>query len=102
MIKIWIARDEGEWDEDAQKIGNLHIFYDSPELLFDGERKILHWSNARMIAQLPSYMYPQIKDKECFVFNDIKLYKSYSFFFFPLVTYPYFAQYQTVFLFLNQ
>lgn len=35
--KIWIARDEGLYDsedEDTKLVGKLHMFYDSPELLF--------------------------------------------------------------------
>jgi hypothetical protein len=30
------------------------------------------------IAKIPSYMYPQIRDKECYVFNNLELYKSFN------------------------
>ena len=35
--KIWIARDQDEEDEDYNlvKRGKLHMFYDSPELLYN-------------------------------------------------------------------
>lgn len=30
------------------------------------------------IAQISSYMYPQVKDKECYVFNNLELYQSFN------------------------
>lgn len=77
-FKLYIARDEGKWDEDVQKTGKLNLFYDTPELLFNVKDGISYWGNARKIAGLPSYMYPQVKDKECYVFNDLELYQSFN------------------------
>lgn len=77
-FKLYIARDEGKWDEDVQKAGELNLFYDTPELLFDIDERISYWDNSRKIANIPSYMYPQIKDKECYVFNNLELYKSFN------------------------
>ena len=77
-LKLYIARDEGKWDEDVQKAGELNLFYDTPELLFDIDKRISHWGNSRKIANIPSYMYPQIKDKECYVFNNLELYQSFN------------------------
>lgn len=34
-FKLYIARDEGKWDEDVQTTGELNLFYDTPELLFN-------------------------------------------------------------------
>lgn len=77
-FKLYIARDEGKWDEDVEKEGELNLFYDTPQLLFDVKDQISYWDNARKIAQIPSYMYPQVKDKECYVFNNLELYKSFN------------------------
>lgn len=76
--RLWIARDEGKWDEDVEQIGELNLFYDTPELLFDVENRISYWGNARKIAQIPFYMYPEIKDRECYVFNNLELYQSFN------------------------
>lgn len=77
-FKLYIARDEGKWDEDVQTTGELNLFYDTPELLFNVEDWTSYWGNARKIANIPSYMYPQIKDKECYVFNNLELYQSFN------------------------
>lgn len=77
-FKLYIARDEGKWDEDVQTTGELNLFYDTPELLFNVKDWTSYWGNARKIANIPSYMYPQIKDKECYVFNNLELYKSFN------------------------
>lgn len=77
-LKLYIARDEGKWDEDVQTTGELNLFYDTPELLFNVKDSISYWGNARKIAHIPSYMYPQVKDKECYVFNNLELYKSFN------------------------
>lgn len=76
-FKLYIARDEGKWDEDVKKEGELNLFYDTPQLLFDVEDQILYWGNARKIAEIPSYIYPQIRDKECYVFNNLELYQNF-------------------------
>lgn len=77
-FKLYISRDEGKWDEDVQTTGELNLFYDTPELLFNVKDRTSYWGNARKIANIPSYMYPQIKDKECYVFNNLELYKSFN------------------------
>lgn len=77
-LKLYIARDEGKWDEGVQRTGELNLFYDTPQLLFDIDKRTSYWGNARKIAGIPSYMYPQIKDKECYVFNDLELYQSFN------------------------
>lgn len=77
-FRLYIARDEGKWDEDVQKAGELNLFYDTPELLFDIGERISYWGNSRKIANIPSYMYPQIKDKECYVFKNLELYQSFN------------------------
>lgn len=77
-LKLYIARDEGKWDEDVQKAGELNLFYDTPQLLFNVKDLTSYWGNARKIAHIPSYMYPQIKDKECYVFNNLELYQSFN------------------------
>lgn len=58
--------------------GELNLFYDTPQLLFDVKDWTSYWGNARKIANIPSYMYPQVKDKECYVFDDIKPYKVFN------------------------
>lgn len=77
-LKLYIARDEGKWDGGVQTTGELNLFYDTPELLFDVKDWTSYWGNARKIANIPSYMYPQVKDKECYVFDDIKPYKVFN------------------------
>ena len=77
-LKLYIARDEGKWDEDVQKAGELNLFYDTPQLLFNVKDWTSYCGNARKIAHIPSYMYPQIKDKECYVFNNLELYQSFN------------------------
>lgn len=76
-FKLYIARDEGKWDEDVKKERELNLFYDTPQLLFDIDKRISYWGNARKIARIPSYMYSQIRDKECYVFNNIELYQNF-------------------------
>lgn len=65
--KVWIARDEGIMfeDDDYPQKGKLHVFYDLPILEYDSELHILKWTCARKIGEVPSYMYPSIKEKEC-------------------------------------
>lgn len=64
-IILWIARDEGFYNEedDEPSVGKLHIFYDQPQLIkVDG---IYCWKFSRIICEVPSYMYPEIKEKTC-------------------------------------
>lgn len=41
-FKLYIARDEGKWDEDVQTTGELNLFYDTPQLLFDVKKTGYH------------------------------------------------------------
>lgn len=42
-LKLYIARDEGKWDEDVQKAGELNLFYDTPQLLFNVKDWTSYW-----------------------------------------------------------
>lgn len=77
-MKLWIARDRVicEDREELQSIehfierhptqehlfGKLQLFYDKP-LLINGE-----WGCARVIAEVESYMYPEVGCEECKAF----------------------------------
>ena len=39
-LKLYIARDEGKWDEDVQKAGELNLFYNT--CAFSGGRIVEH------------------------------------------------------------
>lgn len=67
--KLWIARDEGTYEDDERVSGALHIFYDSPLLLQDISKNIKTWQNARVLCEVPSYMFPEIKEKTCALFK---------------------------------
>ncbi len=42
--KIWLARDEAEYDEDSSnKRGDIHLFYDTPQPVFSNEKRLLCW-----------------------------------------------------------
>lgn len=73
-ISIYIARDEGIIlkDDDYPQKGKLHLFYDTPILDYDYELRIFKWTCARMIGEIPSYMYPSIKEKECIKLIELK------------------------------
>ncbi len=71
--KIWIARDEAECDEDGCcSRGAIHLFYDTPQLVFNKEKRLYCWENARKIATIPSYMFPELKETSCVVFKEDK------------------------------
>lgn len=57
---IWIARDQGIWDHPNFdcKVGALRMYYDTPERTYKDGLGI--WSLARVICDVPSYMYPEI------------------------------------------
>ena len=65
---IYIARDEGVcYDEGERKSqGNLHLFYDTPLINIDSQTNTRKFDCARCIAEIPSYMYPDIKEGECY------------------------------------
>lgn len=64
--KLYIARDgEGVYDNDEPNDGRgLNIFYDIP--LWDGQQR--RWGTARKIANIPDYMFPDIKEGEYQIF----------------------------------
>ena len=65
---IYIARDEGIcYDEDEHKTqGKLHLFYDTPLIDKDPQTNTLKFDCARCIAEIPSYIYPDIKEGDCY------------------------------------
>lgn len=68
---IWIARDknlENDWGE--VEPGNLTAFYDSPILEHHSRGDM--WGCARVIGNIPNYMFPEIKPGECKKFIEEK------------------------------
>ena len=65
---IYIARDEGIcYDEDDYKSqGKLHLFYDTPLIHKEPKTNTWKFDCARCIAEIPSYMYLEIKDGDCY------------------------------------
>ena len=65
---MYIARDEGVcYDEDKYKSqGKLHLFYDTPLIHKEPKTNTLKFDCARCIAEIPSYMYPDIKEGDCY------------------------------------
>ena len=65
---MYIARDEGvRYDEDECKTqGKLHLFYDTPLIHRDSQTNTWKFDCARCIAEIPSYMYPDIKEGDCY------------------------------------
>lgn len=52
-LKLYIARDEGKWDEDVQKAGELNLFYDTPQLLFNVKDCALIFTSVNLQHGLP-------------------------------------------------
>ena len=81
-MKLYIARDsnyfeDDDEDEDVLINGEIHIFYDTPILEYNthvNNHKDRHgdyiWCLSRMIGTVPSYMFPDLKEKECRELND--------------------------------
>lgn len=67
-IRMWIARDEGIYDDDYELLekGKLHLFYDTPLVHNDQETNTLKFDCARCIGEIPSYMYPWIEEGDCY------------------------------------
>ena len=65
---MYIARDEGVcYDEDEYKTqGKLHLFYDTPLIHKDPKTDTYKFDCARCIAEIPRYMYPEIKNGDCY------------------------------------
>lgn len=71
IFKIWIARDVSRWISDDEKIqGDLTLFYDTPQLVYDSKLHTQIFSNARVLAKLPVYMFSNVKEGEYLVFED--------------------------------
>lgn len=77
-IKLWIARDAGIYDEDYELVekGKLHIFYDTPLVDKDPNDGHTIFTCSRCIGEIPSYMYPEIKEGDCYQFNSDYLFYS--------------------------
>lgn len=71
-MKLWIKRTEADIPDDVYKslterypdrrifYTKLYIFYDNPDDV----------ANARLICEVPNYMFPDIEEDECVEFND--------------------------------
>lgn len=72
-VKLYIARDEGEYkrEVDDEHNGQLHLFYDKPLTEFDPLTWKRKFGFARCICEVPSYMYPFIKDGQCYELSSI-------------------------------
>lgn len=73
-VRMWIARDNGEYIDDVKQVGDIHLFYDTPMKVKDEKTGRWIFSCSRMICKLPSYMYPWIEDGHCYELSDIKEY----------------------------
>lgn len=62
---IWVAREPDIEDRysESQLLGKLTAFYDTPIYCFNGDTGRQEWCRARKIADLPSYMFPDISFK---------------------------------------
>lgn len=71
MKICYIARDGNSKDKGSNYtiLGKLHLFYDIPVLIYDIETDTRKFENARIISELPSYMYLEIKGGECYELN---------------------------------
>lgn len=73
IFKIWIARDISRYISDDEKVqGDLTLFYDTPQLVYDSNLHTRIFSNARVLTKLPVYMFPNVKEGEYLVFEDCK------------------------------
>lgn len=63
ITNIWIARDPDYCGESYDDVisGTLRIFYEKPILIYDEKSTRNIWAMARQIAEVPSYMYPNIR-----------------------------------------
>lgn len=76
--KLYIARDEGIYDDDYNyvKPGKLQIFYDTPKIICNDITGTYRYGLARVVSEIPSYMYPDIQEGECYeiTLDNSKLY----------------------------
>lgn len=63
ILTVYFAHDERQYKNNSDHLevfGKLHVFYDTP-VLRDGK-----WELARQLGvEIPGYMFPDIKEKEC-------------------------------------
>lgn len=91
--KLWIARDSDyitydyvNDDYGKKHKGELHIFYDTPELELKKDNPTKYWScskrycweKARELAVIPSYMYPEIAPCTCWQLDNLVMFKDKS------------------------
>lgn len=80
-IRMWIARDEGLYNEDYEILenGKLHLFYDTPLVHKDNDTNLLKFDCSRCIGEIPSYMYPWIEEGDCYELSfNIQYYKNFK------------------------
>lgn len=74
-MKLWIGRNfdylEDPTDRGSKVQGELRVFFDKPEIEFIGPaiggRRV--WGYARLVAEVPKYMFPEIKSGELYEFE---------------------------------
>ena len=82
MKSIYVARDNAVVPEDMVhyierhpekeiEFAKLHIFYDTPIWNSNGMSCQGHWECARQMAEVPNYMFPEIKQGECLEFQAV-------------------------------
>lgn len=67
-MRIWIARNEGYYEDELRVTGELMVFYDTPILKYDSKKRRRCWTCARVMCQAPSYMFPEIEEEKCVMF----------------------------------
>lgn len=77
-IRMWIARDEGIYNDDFEVLekGKLHLFYDTPLVKKNSDTNTLKFDCSRCIGEIPSYMYPWVKEGDCYELESSTLYCS--------------------------
>lgn len=83
-LSLWIARDDSVIPDDMEhyiemhpeeeiRFAKLHIFYDTPILEYNYDwyngKPRYSWKNARIMTEVPSYMFPEIKMQTCVKFT---------------------------------
>lgn len=73
VLTIYLARDKRgphpKFHDELEQYGKLHVFYDTP--IFNNSTG--KWELARQLGgEIPSYMFPDIKESECRKFISFK------------------------------
>ena len=65
---MYIARDEGICHDEGEhkSQGKLRLFYDTPLIDKDPQTNTWKFDCTRCVAEIPSYMYPEIKEGDCY------------------------------------